>query len=226
MIYRIFLCLSIFLCLFSFTSLNAMEIGFVDSRLCFLSHRAFRDFDWQSRRFFNTISAPIKDFSGEFLLLKKKEQIALSDQKKIEKEISKNLSNKGLVNALWEKRRKIAEELQYIQQRRFILETLKDSGKLVPPEESTWCTLKAIENDVKWVFQELKDRKGLSALLDSSVLAPTHHPEEPQMHVLSRKLETFLAEPTSLETEEFLTWLKNSRRFWQRKIACAMQCAF
>jgi hypothetical protein len=187
---------------------------------------AFRSFDWQSRRFFNTISAPIKDFSGELILLEKREKTALLDQKRIEKDISKNLSNKKLINALWEKRSRIAEELQYIEQRRFILQNLQGGETFIPPADSTWCTLKAVEDDVKMVFQELKNKKGLFALLDSAALSPTRHPEEPQMHILNRKLESFLSDPKSFETEEFLIWLKNSRRFWQRKLPAQCNAPF
>jgi len=196
------------------------EIGYVDSRICMLSHPAFQKFDWQTRRFFDTISAPARNFVEEYEKLKKLETEANAALKKVEKDIGKAFAGKDdKNNMLWQKRRKIVEELTYIKQRREVLADLQEKDQTIPEAATTWCTLHGIENDLTNVYDLVRQKHNLDYLLDAAALTPTQHPPEPQMPVLSRvKLETLMENPENLSSEEFMSWLANSRHYWQRKL--------
>ncbi|KAF1080487.1 MAG: hypothetical protein GQF41_3311 [Candidatus Rifleibacterium amylolyticum] len=200
--------------------LTGAEIGYVDSRICMLSHPAFQKFDWETRRFFDTISAPAKNFVEEYERLKKQGIEAKAALKKVEKDIGKAFAGTDDKNAvLWQKRRQIVDQLAYIDQRRTVLAELQEKGSNVPEAATTWCTLQGVEADMANVFNRIKQDNNLACLLDMSALTPTQHPPEPQMHVLNRvKLESFLENADSINSEEFMSWLGNSRHYWQRKL--------
>ncbi|MBU1109045.1 MAG: hypothetical protein KKB51_20365 [Candidatus Riflebacteria bacterium] len=212
---------SAFLLLFiSASQLYAIEIGCIDSRACMLSHPAFQKFDWQSRRFFDTISAPVSDFAAEYENLKKLEKNASDSLRTIEKDIGKAFASSEKQNgALWAKRNQVVAELDYIKQRREILQHLQDVETLVPETETVWCTLHGVEKDVANAFDMMKQKYRIDVLMDSAALSPVAHPPEPQMHVLCAKtLNSFIEAPDSIDTDEFVAWLANSRYYWQRKI--------
>ncbi|GAB1353942.1 hypothetical protein MASR1M12_26800 [Erysipelotrichia bacterium] len=196
------------------------EVGYVDSRICMLSHPAFQKFDWETRRFFETISAPAKNFVEEYDNLKKQEVEANAALKKIEKDIGKAFAGKDDKNAaLWQRRRQIIDKLAYIDQRRTVLAELQEKDSTVPEAATTWCTLQGIETDMGNVFTLIRQKNNLDYLLDKAALSPTQHPPEPQIQVLNRvKLESFLENADSINSEEFVAWLANSRHYWQRKL--------
>lgn len=210
-----------FLFLFLATGqLFAGEIGYVDSRACMLSHPAFQKFDWESRRFFSTISAPVKDFAKESIHLNKLEETATAALKGIEKKIGKAFSDKDGQNAgLWKSRAQLVNELEYIRQRREVLKNLQDDENMLPDQALVWCTLEGVEKDLANVYTQIKQQHKVDILMDFAALAPTQHPPEPQMHILcDRRLEAFLDDEKGLNSEEFTAWLANSRHYWQRKL--------
>jgi len=215
------------LCITAF-QLAGEEIGHVDSRICMMSHPAFQKFDWETRRFLDTISAPVKNFVEEYERLKKLETEASAALKKIEKDIARAfVGNDDKNSSLWQKRRQIVAELAYIKQRREILAELQETDSTLPEAATTWCTLHGIESDMAHVFGLIRQKHSLACLLDTAALAPTKHPPEPQMHVLNRiKLASFLENADSIESGEFATWLSNSRHYWQRKLPGLVNAPF
>ncbi|OGK05318.1 MAG: hypothetical protein A2W80_16775 [Candidatus Riflebacteria bacterium GWC2_50_8] len=200
--------------------LFASEIGYLDSRACMLSHPAFQKFDWETRRFFDTISAPVKDFAEESARLNKLEETATAELKGIEKQIGKAFSDKDGQNAsLWKSRSQLVNEIEYIKQRRLVLKTLQENESMLPDQAMVWCTLEGIEKDLANVFSQIRQQHKVDILMDAAALTPIQHPSEPQMHVLcDKRLESFLEDPKSIESDDFAAWLANSRHYWQRKL--------
>lgn len=214
-------CMLPFLFLYLATGLlSAGEIGYVDSRACMLSHPAFQKFDWETRRFFDTISAPVKDFAEENARLNKLEETATAELKGIEKKIGKAFSDKDGQNAsLWKSRSQLVNEIEYIKQRRLVLTTLQETESMLPDQAMVWCTLEGIEKDLANVFGQIRQQHKVDIVMDYAALAPIQHPPEPQMHVLcDRRLESFFDDANSINSEEFAAWLANSRHYWQRKL--------
>lgn len=202
----------------SATCVFSAEVGYVDSRICMLSHPAFKNFDWKSRRFFNTISAPANDFDEEFRALKKQEEKAHSELKKVEKRIAASFSKKA-DSELWAKRKSLVDQLQFIKQRRAILKNLQETDRKIPGEETTWCTLEGVEKDLARIFESVKVQNKLDILMDSSALTPNQSPPEAAIHILQGKNPGFFLNSSGkFSQDEFVIWLVEARRFWQRKL--------